>query len=637
MRVVVRKSIGDNGGQRHAGGEPTLLYALVVGIDAYPAPVPPLRGARNDADHVAAHLTDRFGADHLALQVLRDADATRAAVVAGFRAHLARARAGDTALFWFSGHGSEVPADPAALPYEGTGTSQTLVCVDSRTAAGADLLDVELAALVDVVAAGGAHVTLVLDCCHADGATRDVDQATVRAAPAPATRPPAERLLPELATTARGVQLPDDLPAVVLAACGVRERARERRLAGTVQGVFTFGLLEQLHRPDAWPTYRELLTAARATVEDRSRDQRPTLRPGGSSRIDQPFLGGHPTGSRPAAVLRYVRRTWQIDVGQCHGVTAGTEDDPTTFAVAGQWPVRAVRVAEALTAHCVVTPVDWTPERDTRYPMVLTRSPASATVSIGGADPATVALLAAHVARSPHLRRITDGPADIVVTCPGDGTVQAHGPNATGARPDLVHTDVTTAEAALAVVGDLAHMARWLRVRTLRNPVSALTGAVHLDVLPAGGRAPDDRDGVLHLCYRWDGRAWRPPDVFLRLRNTSDRPLCCAVLDLTDRYRVDPAPCRGDWVDPGRTLHLSRAPMEFRLPDGVPPRPGASVRDWLLVLAAEQAIDTEPLALNELGTPGVRPRAQSQTEPPGEWTTFVVPVVTGVPDRGVGG
>lgn len=147
------------------------VYALVVGIDAYPAPVPRLRGAVNDALAAERWLLDS-GVPQKGIRVLRDGEATRAAVLAGFEEHLGRAGDSDTALFWFAGHGSQqqVPAHYAHL--EPSGLMQTVVCVDSRRAGGRDLADKEIRVLVRRLAERGAHVALVMDCCHAESSSR---------------------------------------------------------------------------------------------------------------------------------------------------------------------------------------------------------------------------------------------------------------------------------------------------------------------------------------------------------------------------------------------------------------------------------------------------------------------------------
>ncbi|NEA53054.1 hypothetical protein G3I60_02390 [Streptomyces sp. SID13666] len=151
------------------------LYALLVGIDAYEAPVQRLNGARNDIAAAQAFLAGSVPPDAYFPLCLLDEDATRAAVVDGFRDHLGRAGAGDSAVFWFCGHGSQAPPpDEAAhlVRLEPGRMLQTVLCVDSRHDGTADLYDKELATLIAEVAARGVHLVAVMDCCHSDSSTR---------------------------------------------------------------------------------------------------------------------------------------------------------------------------------------------------------------------------------------------------------------------------------------------------------------------------------------------------------------------------------------------------------------------------------------------------------------------------------
>ena len=158
------------------------LHALLVGIDAYPAPVPALQGCVNDVTVFAEVLRRRVGDDALDLLVVTDAAATRDRVTMAFTEHLGRAGPDDTALFYFSGHGSQQDTPPELWSVEPDHRNETIVCVDSRSDGGWDLADKEVAALAAGVAASGCHLLVVLDCCHSGGGTRDVDE-VVRLAP----------------------------------------------------------------------------------------------------------------------------------------------------------------------------------------------------------------------------------------------------------------------------------------------------------------------------------------------------------------------------------------------------------------------------------------------------------------------
>ncbi|MFE3939215.1 caspase family protein, partial [Streptomyces goshikiensis] len=107
------------------------VYALLVGINAYgDGGRADLRGCLNDVARARATL-ERRAAGRLEALSLLDGAATVAAVEEAIRSHLGRAGPGDTALFWFSGHGTEYAADTAEeLTVEPTGRCQALVCTD---------------------------------------------------------------------------------------------------------------------------------------------------------------------------------------------------------------------------------------------------------------------------------------------------------------------------------------------------------------------------------------------------------------------------------------------------------------------------------------------------------------------------
>lgn len=107
----------------------THLYALLVGINTYPDPIPHLRGCLNDIDAMAAFLETRCAGDSTTLHLLtlKDQAATREAVIATFRTHLGQAGEADQVLFAFSGHGSQEVAPPELWHLEPDRMNETLV------------------------------------------------------------------------------------------------------------------------------------------------------------------------------------------------------------------------------------------------------------------------------------------------------------------------------------------------------------------------------------------------------------------------------------------------------------------------------------------------------------------------------
>lgn len=154
--------------------------AVLVGIDRYPvdAGVGELRGCVRDAERMRALLVSRFGFQDEDVLVLRDADATHAAIVRAFHAQLVeRAQPGAEAVFYFAGHGSRVPDADTGPDKEPDGLDTTFVAYDSRgdgRAGERDFVDDELRSLVAAATARGAFVTVLADACHSGGALRGV-------------------------------------------------------------------------------------------------------------------------------------------------------------------------------------------------------------------------------------------------------------------------------------------------------------------------------------------------------------------------------------------------------------------------------------------------------------------------------
>ncbi|MHC5827860.1 MAG: caspase family protein, partial [Nostoc sp.] len=152
------------------------VYALTVGINNYQSPtIPPLKGCVNDItvidEFLRKHLTNNE--DKLFIKKLINHEATRQAIIDGFREHLCQAKSNDVALFYFSGHGSQECAAQEFGHLKPDLLNETLVCWDSRTDDIWDLADKEIAKLIAEVSQNHPHIVIVLDCCHSGGGTRD--------------------------------------------------------------------------------------------------------------------------------------------------------------------------------------------------------------------------------------------------------------------------------------------------------------------------------------------------------------------------------------------------------------------------------------------------------------------------------
>ncbi|MCG3197784.1 MAG: caspase family protein [Candidatus Omnitrophica bacterium] len=159
--------------------------ALVVGIDEFQNPkVRPLACCVNDAGAYRDLLIGGFGFRSEEIRFLTNGEATREGILASLNALAEGAGEGDIRVFIFAGHGTRV-RDKSGDEADGDGLDEALVPNDAL-AMNALILDDEIQAALEK--APRAEWTVLLDCCHAGTATKDLlPDAKVRSRFTPAT------------------------------------------------------------------------------------------------------------------------------------------------------------------------------------------------------------------------------------------------------------------------------------------------------------------------------------------------------------------------------------------------------------------------------------------------------------------
>ena len=671
------------------------VYALTVGINAYLPPVPALYGCVNDVTRISTVLSERLGAS-LQQVTLVNEQATRAAVIDGWLQHLGQAGPGDVALFYYGGHGGEEPAPPELVHLEGTQRLQNLICYDSNRRTNGKLVralaDKELAALIRGVAARGAHVAVLLDCCHSGSGTRDAAVGIRQWIADPATLSDADRdVAIELADPRAvgdfvpGAMDPPSSPAdhVALSACQDFQVAKEITVDGAIRGAFSVALIDALAALGPASTYRSVLAAVRSRIGRTTSEQDPVLHPvDAGGRADALFCDGTIQPAPPAFLVSQAEDGWWVDAGAVHGLTApsGTEEfqltciDPVTAVSAG-----TVRVVAVEAGRSRVEPIGWTPV-DTTYRAVVSTVPLPpASIVFDAPDDdagrAVIAALGATIASagpggapSVHIAAATTATATgltlrVAVEPAGDAgpRIRILRPDGTPATADTAGVD---AAAVSKVVSRLEHIARWEQLRSLGEQRSILGGAIELLMYPAAANEPSlpaDRmplapvDGGYRLEYTDVGGVPTAPWVFIQLRNTTDRPLYVALLDLTDRYQCHAALFATERIDGGHSVTvLGGRAIQVTLPSGRAVVPGASARDLLKIVVSEANFDASALELPTLDEPPTRGgtvrvatntlerlagiaitrdfgAGQQAALPAPEWAARIVPAVTVVP------
>ncbi len=232
-------------------------HALCIGINNYPGTHMDLAGCVNDANDWAALLRAR-GFD---VKMLLDSQATKAAMVEGFRSVIGAAAGTDVVVITYSGHGTYVPDTDGD---EIDGLDEALCPYDLQTG-GAALIDDEIHDLLRARKAG-VRLVLISDSCHSGTVTRAAaPDPGAGDAPRPRFMPPGNWLpeewlprgasakpLARVAVTTGGSAFRSALSRksgdLLLAGCkeGPNNFSYDARIKGRANGVFTHYAIEAL-------------------------------------------------------------------------------------------------------------------------------------------------------------------------------------------------------------------------------------------------------------------------------------------------------------------------------------------------------------------------------------------------------
>lgn len=308
------------------------IHALVVGIQRYDQ-VDPLQGPERDMRYVFGVLQAKFAIPRNHIIPLLDSSATYLGIVEGFEQLIEKVGPGDTAFFYFSGHGARAKSAIEFQHLSGDGFDETLVCVDSRTHGVPDLADKELAWFASRITAKGADTVFFLDCCHSGGLTRGPGMPGAVKRVDPNTIPRALEAYQGDWTAGE----PNDLPQRRLLSIGACNRFQLAREYGRAdkgpdkmnRGVLTLALEEALDQSTAY-SYPDLFVLIRAATMAYNTSQTPQMDHLGGFVPHRQFLTGEAVPFAPAYRVSYQQATengapagWWLNIGAAAGLVPG--------------------------------------------------------------------------------------------------------------------------------------------------------------------------------------------------------------------------------------------------------------------------------------------------------------------------
>jgi pimeloyl-ACP methyl ester carboxylesterase len=309
------------------------LFALLVGCNEYHknSGVGNLRGCVSDVNAVKDLLVKTYQTKLENIVVLVNAEATRENVIKQFQQHLAaKAKAGDVALFYYSGHGSTEKSSPEFLRIDSKGTNETLVLHDSRYVGKNDLADKELAVMISQINQQ-AHTVVMLDSCHSGSATRSADeingQSRMQASRFGEGATGAGRALTSYmldsgkfytSQSKTNITVPDG-KHVLLSACDYTQVAMET--GDPRRGLFTTTLINVLIEAKGQISYADLRQKVNALIKAGGGAQTPQINAYDGFSASWKFLSEQTLAQNQYAV-NFIKATnqWVLDYGAVHGM-----------------------------------------------------------------------------------------------------------------------------------------------------------------------------------------------------------------------------------------------------------------------------------------------------------------------------
>lgn len=306
--------------------------ALLIGINDYtasrlghrPRPSAPgrewwdLDGSVNDVGVLQQMLVLLYGFEPAEVVVLKDQEATRAAIFQAIDRHLVRPSSKhDVVLFYYSGHGSQVVNSRSDEPDR---LDETIVPADSRLGAP-DIRDKELRVLFNRILSRGAKLTVVLDNCHSGSGARGL--------PSGARPRGLQRDARDVVDAANYGPRPEDRGALVLTASQDMDAAWETRDEdGTIRGAFSWALIRAMRDSAAGESASETFRRARARLRAETPFQEPVMAGNASARLS-PLFGTRTDrrGDRTVIAVENVLGdgTVVLQGGWANGLSVGSE------------------------------------------------------------------------------------------------------------------------------------------------------------------------------------------------------------------------------------------------------------------------------------------------------------------------
>lgn len=525
------------------------LHALLIGINEYhpDSNVGSLRGCVNDIQDFSDFLEKSYPTLNPVITKLFNEKATYQNVIDNFESKLIEApKAGDTVIFNYSGHGSQLNSADDFLKYDAKDLDQTMVCYDSRLDDGFDIADKELAAMISSIKEG-VTVIVILDSCHSGTATRSVEHYTLGKSRFTSGHTRSRELstyykgfYSRMQATTNNITIPKR-EHILLAACDREEVAWE---TPNHRGAFSSSLLSVLKK-DNYVSYADLFVQLRSYIKKYSSRQTPQFEPIGYFDVNEQFITGEASELTNRIPLLYTSRTnrWFFEQGAVHGLPTDAIDfSKITINVykKGEGDVLTTGNIDdvKLNFSNVVMVDDVATDASLEAELSFLPNP-SVYVLLEGLD-ADIATFGRHYQPSALIGITQDRNAANYILKISSKQIAIHRKD----DDELVHGVEELSEASVEYIVDtLLKIEHWERTFNVNNPRTTISDddvEIIVETIEEDKSTTEHIGEYLNFQYKKDrnGR-WRDIPYNIYVRNNMRMPMHVAVFYMDDDFRVE--------------------------------------------------------------------------------------------------
>ena len=564
------------------------LQALLVGINDYhpDSGVSSLNGCMNDLAAMENFLKENYKSAGLSLKVLRNEEATREGVIHAFQEHLIEnTKSGDTAFFYYCGHGSFAPTAKEFEAFDPKKQDETLVCYDSRLPNKYDLADKEIALLLHLIP-DGINTVFLADSCHSGSITRSaVQQESVLGKSRFSEQRDDVRILesymldgndyyPKMLKETGKLSIPHS-KHIVLAACDRDEQAWETKDG---RGLFSSTLLNVLEM-NKRVSYADLFAQIRGTIRQKSTVQMPGIYAYEQFNPNKIFLMAKAVSSTQQHLIKYVDGKWRMEYGAIHGLPTDPEKykeiqvaifSDITEAEDREDVIETVKVKEVKLKECILD-FDYGDD-EAQFQGEIVSLPTGMSVLLEGEGKAKTKFKSLYKKQASPFLSISDT-ADHAKykLCVDDDKLVIY----LTENKKLIHgMEKVTKSSVSYIVSTLETIEEWERLAGLKNEGTQLAdSAIEIAFYEENksGDLEEAESDTITLNYpkaKPDDKKGEPAHVIwyqMKARNTSDSKLYVSLVHLSPEFGVSPhftcqeIPSKSDWItmDDQHGLYIS--------------------------------------------------------------------------------